>query len=115
MRSTVSDSGNGDSEVQRTMLELLNQLDGFEASNKIKVISLPPTIRNKDTKEKAYKGLGIANAKMLKMRELYGTVTTSVKGKYNFREEYTKRLVSQPLACPSNHKHIIDEFIVLFL
>lgn len=36
-----SGSGNGDSEVQRTMLELLNQLDGFEASNKIKVISLP--------------------------------------------------------------------------
>ncbi|XP_057730648.1 26S proteasome regulatory subunit 8 homolog A-like [Arachis stenosperma] len=33
-----SGSGNGDSEVQRTMLELLNQLDGFEASNKIKVI-----------------------------------------------------------------------------
>merc|ERR1711939_128019 len=28
----------GDSEVQRTMLELLNQLDGFEASNLIKVI-----------------------------------------------------------------------------
>ena len=28
----------GDREVQRTMLELLNQLDGFEASNKIKVI-----------------------------------------------------------------------------
>ena len=28
----------GDSEVQRTMLELLNQLDGFEASNQIKVI-----------------------------------------------------------------------------
>jgi ATP-dependent 26S proteasome regulatory subunit len=24
--------------VQRTMLELLNQLDGFEASNQIKVI-----------------------------------------------------------------------------
>ena len=35
-----SGSGNGDSEVQRTMLELLNQLDGFEASNKIKVIVL---------------------------------------------------------------------------
>ncbi|XP_030960074.1 26S proteasome regulatory subunit 7-like [Quercus lobata] len=32
-----SGSGNGDSEVQRTMLELLNQLDGFEASNKIKL------------------------------------------------------------------------------
>ncbi|CDW87136.1 26s protease regulatory subunit 8 homolog a-like [Stylonychia lemnae] len=28
----------GDSEVQRTMLELLNQLDGFEATNKIKII-----------------------------------------------------------------------------
>ncbi|MQL84940.1 hypothetical protein Taro_017455 [Colocasia esculenta] len=33
-----SGSGNGDSEVQRTMLELLNQLDAFEASNKIKVL-----------------------------------------------------------------------------
>jgi len=31
-------SGGGDSEVQRTMLELLNQLDGFEATNQIKVI-----------------------------------------------------------------------------
>lgn len=29
---------NGDSEVQRTMLELLNQLDGFEATKNIKVI-----------------------------------------------------------------------------
>lgn len=28
----------GDSEVQRTMLELLNQLDGFESTNQIKVI-----------------------------------------------------------------------------
>ena len=27
----------GDREVQRTMLELLNQLDGFEANTKIKV------------------------------------------------------------------------------
>lgn len=35
-----SGSGNGDSEVQRTMLELLNQLDGFEATNKIKVANL---------------------------------------------------------------------------
>ena len=32
-----SSGGGGDSEVQRTMLELLNQLDGFEATNKIKV------------------------------------------------------------------------------
>lgn len=29
--------GGGDSEVQRTMLELLNQLDGFEATKNIKV------------------------------------------------------------------------------
>ncbi|KAL0030571.1 hypothetical protein WJX79_005225 [Trebouxia sp. C0005] len=40
--SARSDSGGGggggDSEVQRTMLELLNQLDGFEATNKIKVL-----------------------------------------------------------------------------
>lgn len=28
----------GDSEVQRTMLELLNQLDGFESSQTIKII-----------------------------------------------------------------------------
>ncbi|KAG8892972.1 26S proteasome regulatory subunit 8 [Tulasnella sp. 403] len=33
-----SGSGGGDSEVQRTMLELLNQLDGFEPSKNIKVI-----------------------------------------------------------------------------
>ncbi|SCZ90425.1 BZ3500_MvSof-1268-A1-R1_Chr9g10828 [Microbotryum saponariae] len=31
-----SGSGGGDSEVQRTMLELLNQLDGFEATKNIK-------------------------------------------------------------------------------
>ncbi|KIS70905.1 putative proteasome regulatory particle base subunit RPT6 [Mycosarcoma maydis] len=33
-----SGSGGGDSEVQRTMLELLNQLDGFEGTKNIKVI-----------------------------------------------------------------------------
>lgn len=33
-----SSSGGGDSEVQRTMLELLNQLDGFESKENIKVI-----------------------------------------------------------------------------
>ncbi|XAR71262.1 Proteasome endopeptidase complex [Bertholletia excelsa] len=33
-----SGSGNDDSEVQRTVLELLNQLDGFEASNEIKLL-----------------------------------------------------------------------------
>ena len=35
---TDNSGGSGDSEVQRTMLELLNQLDGFEATNKIKVL-----------------------------------------------------------------------------
>ena len=48
--SARSDSGGGggggDSEVQRTMLELLNQLDGFEATNKIKVRS--PQILTQD-------------------------------------------------------------------
>ena len=36
--SSRADSTNSDSEVQRTMLELLNQLDGFEANQNIKVI-----------------------------------------------------------------------------
>lgn len=36
--SSRLDSASGDSEVQRTMLELLNQLDGFEATQNIKVI-----------------------------------------------------------------------------
>lgn len=36
--SSRNESGSGgDSEVQRTMLELLNQLDGFEATKNIKV------------------------------------------------------------------------------
>jgi len=34
----VESSGGGDSEVQRTMLELLNQLDGFEPAQNIKVV-----------------------------------------------------------------------------
>lgn len=34
----VEGSMGGDSEVQRTMLELLNQLDGFEATQNIKVL-----------------------------------------------------------------------------
>jgi len=33
-----SSGGGGDSEVQRTMLELLNQLDGFEPATNIKVL-----------------------------------------------------------------------------
>ncbi|KAJ0714785.1 putative proteasome endopeptidase complex [Helianthus annuus] len=43
-----SGSGNGDSEVQRTMLELLNQLDGFEASKKIKVWMAANRINEQD-------------------------------------------------------------------
>ena len=34
----LDDDSKGDSEVQRTMLELLNQLDGFEESQNIKII-----------------------------------------------------------------------------
>ncbi|KAL7408833.1 P-loop containing nucleoside triphosphate hydrolase protein [Mrakia frigida] len=36
--SSRNEGGGGDSEVQRTMLELLNQLDGFEPTKNIKVI-----------------------------------------------------------------------------
>lgn len=39
--SRLEGGSGGDSEVQRTMLELLNQLDGFEATKNIKV---PQTI-----------------------------------------------------------------------
>ena len=35
--SRMEGGSGGDSEVQRTMLELLNQLDGFEANKNIKV------------------------------------------------------------------------------
>ena len=42
--SRIESGSGGDSEVQRTMLELLNQLDGFEATKNIKVIS--PQKRN---------------------------------------------------------------------
>lgn len=38
--SRIESSSGGDSEVQRTMLELLNQLDGFEATKNIKVREL---------------------------------------------------------------------------
>lgn len=34
--SRIESGSGGDSEVQRTMLELLNQLDGFEATKNIK-------------------------------------------------------------------------------
>eukprot|EP00002_Diphylleia_rotans_P006987 TRINITY_DN1645_c0_g1_i1.p1 TRINITY_DN1645_c0_g1~~TRINITY_DN1645_c0_g1_i1.p1 ORF type:complete len:400 (-),score=103.84 TRINITY_DN1645_c0_g1_i1:426-1625(-) len=36
--SRVESSSGGDSEVQRTMLELLNQLDGFESTQSIKIL-----------------------------------------------------------------------------
>ena len=37
-RSGGGDGGNNDSEVQRTMLEIVNQLDGFDARGNIKVL-----------------------------------------------------------------------------
>lgn len=46
-------------------------------------------------------------AKMLLSRELYGRVIISAKGKYNFREECTKRLLSEPMVSSSNQKDII--------
>lgn len=49
-----SGSGNGDSEVQRTMLELLNQLDGFEASNKIKVLVKVVMEKNYESEKDKY-------------------------------------------------------------
>jgi len=36
--SRIEGESGGDSEVQRTMLELLNQLDGFESASNIKVL-----------------------------------------------------------------------------
>ena len=36
--SKRTESKGGENEVQRTMMELLNQLDGFEPSNRIKII-----------------------------------------------------------------------------
>lgn len=41
--SRLEGGSGGDSEVQRTMLELLNQLDGFEATKNIKVPYIPTT------------------------------------------------------------------------
>lgn len=38
--SRIESANGGDSEVQRTMLELLNQLDGFEATKNIKVYKM---------------------------------------------------------------------------
>ena len=38
--SRIESASGGDFEVQRTMLELLNQLDGFEATKNIKVFSV---------------------------------------------------------------------------
>merc|ERR1711893_389695 len=48
--STRLESGSGgDSDVQRTMLELLNQLDGFEATKNIKVQTDRQTDRHTET------------------------------------------------------------------
>lgn len=42
--SRLEGGSGGDSEVQRTMLELLNQLDGFEATKNIKVRGCQPCV-----------------------------------------------------------------------
>ena len=42
------DDAGGSREVQRTMLELLNQLDGFSSDNKIKVIAATNRPENLD-------------------------------------------------------------------
>lgn len=42
--SRLEGGSGGDSEVQRTMLELLNQLDGFEATKNIKVRGYHPCL-----------------------------------------------------------------------
>lgn len=52
---------------------------------------------------KVRKELKRTTAKMLLSRELYGRVIISAKGKYNFREECAKRLVSEPTVYSSNH------------
>ena len=49
----LDSGGGGDSEVQRTMLELLNQLDGFESSKQIKVRAFTKLViysKNRDKK-----------------------------------------------------------------
>ena len=42
MLSKLSAGAGGDNEVQRTMLEIVNQLDGFDSRGNIKV--LPPAL-----------------------------------------------------------------------
>ncbi|WOG85503.1 hypothetical protein DCAR_0104692 [Daucus carota subsp. sativus] len=45
----------------------------------------------------SYEGLGITTVKLLHTRELCGNVTTSARGKCNFRDEYTNILASKPV------------------
>lgn len=65
-----SGSGGGDSEVQRTMLELLNQLDGFEATKNIKVIMATNRIG-------AIVGLGLRHRKLMHTRYSGSRLVTS--------------------------------------
>ena len=44
----IESGGGGDSEVQRTMLELLNQLDGFDSRGDVKVIMATNRIETLD-------------------------------------------------------------------
>lgn len=49
--SRLEGGSGGDSEVQRTMLELLNQLDGFEATKNIKVGCCWPSCQPRGSSE----------------------------------------------------------------
>ncbi|KAM7530330.1 hypothetical protein LguiB_033740 [Lonicera macranthoides] len=44
-----------------------------------------------------HRRLGTKTAKLLQVRELYGNVITSRKGKFNFQEEYQKTRASKPM------------------
>ncbi|XP_074345157.1 uncharacterized protein LOC141684202 isoform X2 [Apium graveolens] len=75
--------------LRRIDTSLLKAL--FLALLELIIVLLPRILLAKVRKE-----LKRTTTKMLLSRELYGRVIISAKGKYNFREEYTKRLVSEP-------------------
>jgi 26S proteasome regulatory subunit T6 len=73
----IESSRGGDSEVQRTMLELLNQLDGFEPSQQIKVriwpLTFPPLRRFVSGRPLTYAMLRILRARCVSVQVLMAT------------------------------------------